>query len=226
VTEGHQKLIDELVGDLRPVRRPGRVGVQAVLWLCAATIYSVVIVLGTGPLRPGALEALAAYPPFAAETLLAAAAIAALALAALRSAIPGEPWVTRWLLWVVPLTAWVALYVAELRYPPAYVSDLGGRYECLWQVVLFSLPTFAFMLWSARRLLPLRPRLTGLLAGAAAAAIPGALMQFGCMYVPSHILTHHLAPIAITGALGALIGPWALRLRGDVWRRGRAGSVH
>jgi hypothetical protein len=218
VTDGHQQLIDQLVGDLRPVKRPGHIGGQALLWLLAATIYSVSILLGTGPLRPGALRDLATHLPFVGETVLAAVAIATLAVAALRSAIPGELRAMRWLPWLLPLAAWVSFYVVELRYPPDYVSNRGGRYECAWQVVLFSLPALMLMLWYARRQFPLRQRLTGFLAGAAAAAIPGALMQFGCMYVPSHILAYHVAPIALTGALGALIGPWVLQRRGKLRR--------
>jgi len=214
VTDGQQQLIDALVGDLRPVKRPGRIGGQATFWLLAATVYSIAILLGTGPLRPGAISDLITHPQFLGEAVLAAVAIVTLAVAALRSAIPGELRASRWLPWLLPLTAWVAVYVVELRYPPDYVSNLGGRYECAWQVALFSVPTLALMLWCARRQFPLRPRLTGLLAGAAAAAIPGALMQIGCMYVPSHILAAHIAPIALTAAVGALIGPWVLgRLR-------------
>lgn len=223
MTDGHQQLIDALVGDLRPVKRPGRIGGLAVAWLLAATIYSIAILLGTGPLRPGALRDLGTHLQFIGEAVLAAIAIAALAVAALRTAIPGELHATRWLPWLLPLAAWVALYVAELRYPPDYVSRLGGRYECAWQVALFSLPALALMLGYARRQFPLRPRLTGFFAGAAAAAIPGALMQIGCMYVPSHILAYHIAPIALMAALGALIGPWVLRLKG-VSRRDR--SLH
>jgi len=225
VTDGHQQLIDLLVGELHPVERPGRIGGRAMLWLLAATIYGIAILLGTGPLRPGALRDLATHVQFVGEAVLAAVAIAALAVAALRTAIPGELRGTRWLSWLLPLAAWVALYVVELRYPPDYVSHLGGRYECAWQVVLFSLPALALMLWYARRQFPLRPRLTGLLAGAAAAAIPGALMQIGCMYVPSHILAYHIAPIALTAALGAFVGPWALRPEGTSRRdSGRVGA--
>jgi hypothetical protein len=91
--------------------------------------------------------------------------------------------------------------------------------------VFFSLPALGFMLWSARRLYPLRPRITGLLAGAAAAAIPAELMQFGCMYVPSHILAYHLGPIAVTAALGALLGPWALQ-RTSAIRARRKSPLH
>jgi hypothetical protein len=223
--ERHERLIEQLARDLTPVKRPGRVGRPATLWLLAATLCSILIVFAAGPLRPGALAELAAHLPYVGETALAGFVIAMLAVAALRTAIPGDARSLRWLVWLLPLAAWVAVYLVELRYPPGYYSSLGGRYECLWQVVLFSLPALGLMLWSARRLYPLRPRVTGFLAGAAAAAIPGELMQFGCMYVPSHILTHHLFPIALTAALGALIGPWALTRRGDQRPR-RTTRVH
>ena len=225
MTVKRQDLIDDLVNDLHPIRRPGKVGRGALLCLLAATLWSIVIVLVTGPLRPGALRDLATQPWFVAETLLAALAIVALGVAALRSAIPGEPRTALRLLWLLPVVAWVAVYVAELVYPPAWASSLGGRYECHGQVVLFSLPAFALFLWSARRLFPLRPRSTGFLAGAAAAAIPGALMQFGCMYVPEHILIHHIAPVAVVAVLGALVGPYLLRQR-EQSRRPRGAAIH
>lgn len=224
--QNRQSLIDDLVADLKPVQQPGRIARSVLAWLAVAIAYSVVIVLATGPLRPGALGDLLRFPGFAVETLLAAAAIVALALAATRSAIPGERNLARALRGsLLPLAAWIAVYVVGLRYPVHPVSTLGSRNDCLWQVVLFSLPTLALMLWVARRQFPLWPRLTGLFAGAAAAAIPGELMQFGCMYVPSHILTHHIAPILITAALGALVAPLALKHRATVPRR-RDVSIH
>ena len=87
------------------------------------------------------------------------------------------------------------------------VSSLGDRHVCYLQVLLFSLPTLGLMLWFARQQFPLRPRLTGMLAGAVAAAIPGALMQFACMYEPAHILVFHLGPILATAALTLRDGP-------------------
>ena len=225
MTVERKDLIDDLVNDLRPVRRPGKVGRAALLCLVMATLWSVVIVLATGPLRPGALRDLAAHPLFIAETGLAALAIAALGVAALRSAIPGEPRMALRFLWLLPVTAWVTVYIVELAYPAAWVSNLGGRYECSWQVVLFSLPAFALFLWGARRQFPLRPRSTGFLAAAAAAAIPGALMQFACMYVPEHILLHHLVPVAIVAVLGGLAGPRLLR-RPEEARRPRGTIMH
>ena len=150
----------------------------------------------------------------------------ALGYAAAQSAIPGDARLARRLGFALaPLAAWVAVYVVGLWHPAHPVSTLGSREHCIWQVVLFSLPTLALMLWVARRQFPLWPRTTGFLAGAAAAAIPGELMQFGCMYVPTHILAYHVGPIALSAALGALVAPLALKVRSVAPRR-REASLH
>ena len=50
-------------------------------------------------------------------------------------------------------------------------------------------------------------------------------MQFGCMYVPRHILTHHIGPILITAILGAIVAPLTVKVRTTVPRR-RDVSIH
>lgn len=207
-----RKLVAELAADLRPIQRPGKVGFAVAAWLAVASIYSVAVIAAAGPMRPGALLSLVEYPTFAAETLLALTAVVVVAYAATRSSIPAAPAShARWA--VVLLVAWAAVYVVGLRYPAHPVSTLGERPYCIWQTVAFSLPTFALMLWMARRQFPLRPRRTAMLVGAAAASIPAAIMQFACMYVPAHILTHHLGPILVMAVVGAIVGPIALAMR-------------
>ena len=220
MTENRQDLIRDLVADLKPVRRPGRIWPFALAWLVLAGAYSVLVVIATGPLRDGALQNLWREPAFTLETSIAVLAIVALAQAALRTAIPGaaSPALRR-LGWPLALTAaWVAVYVIGFWHPAHPVSTLGARPHCIWQTLLFSLPSFALMLWMARRLLPLWPRVTGAFAGAAAAAFPGALMQLGCMYVPAHILAYHIAPVFIMAAIGFAVAPVALSARRTVPR--------
>lgn len=219
MTENREDLIRDLVADLKPVRRPGRIGHLLLLWLALAGGYSVLVVIAAGPLRAGAVQNLWRVPTFGFETLLAIAAIVALARAGLAAAIPGT--VSTWARLSWPLAfaaAWVGVYLLGFWYPAHPVSTLGARIHCHWQVVLFSVPSLALMLWMMRRLLPLTPRLTGMLAGAAAASIPGALMQFGCMYVPAHILTHHVGPVFVVAVIGFAIGPLALTARRTVPR--------
>jgi hypothetical protein len=177
-------------------------------------------------MREGALANLLLEPPFALETLLAVVAIVSLAYATLRTAVPGADRGASRLSWpLIFVTAWIAVYVIGLWHPAHPVSTLGMRPHCIWQTVLFSVPSLALMLWMARRLLPLWPRTTGMLAGAASAAIPGALMQFACMYVPEHILMYHLGPVFIMAAIGFMTGRMALTVRRTV-PRSRGVSVH
>jgi hypothetical protein len=88
---------------------------------------------------------------------------------------------------------------------------LGKREGCWMQVLAFGMPPLLAGLWALRALAPLRRALAGALLGAAAGALPGLLMQAACMYVPEHILTAHIAPIAGLAAIGALLGRLVLR---------------
>jgi len=90
MNESRKNLIADLAADATAVRRPGRIGGAAVLWLGAALAYSVAILLATGPLRPDAVSNLGRYPFFAIETAVAAGSFNTLA-AALTAAELIEP---------------------------------------------------------------------------------------------------------------------------------------
>ena len=226
MNQERERLIGDLVADLRPVRLAGRSGLATAAWLGVATLYSLLMVHVTGPWRAGAWRDLLDYPLFALETLVAALAVVALARACLRSAIPEGRRIRREWVWaLVPVCTWAAMHIAGLWHPALPASARGDREVCMWQVLLFTLPTLALMLWFARRQFPLRPRLTGLLAGTAAAAIPAALMQFACMYEPQHMLLYHLGPMLPMAACGAWLGPRVLSVRSAVPRR-REASLH
>ena len=133
--------------------------------------------------------------------------------AALRLGIPGPGhWFPRSVGAFALLLAWVGAYFYGLASPALEPSMLGKREGCYLQVLLFGLPPMALGLVMIRRLVAFDRAAAGALAGAAAGAVPGLLMQAGCMYVPEHILTHHIAPIAALALSGAALGSW-------VWRR-------
>lgn len=221
-----EQLIEDLAADLKPVRSPGKTGVSSFVWLIVATLYSSIIIVATGPIREGSFGNVIDYPLFGLETLVAAAAIVALTVATLRTAIPSP---RHPLLRIAPALAlgvlWAAFYVVGLWEPAHPVSMLGKREHCVLQGLFFSFPSMAALLYFARRLMPLWPRATGALAGAAAGAIPAAWMQFACMYVPGHILTHHIGPIVLLAGIGALAGPVALSRRHTV-PRSRGERIH
>lgn len=220
------ELIEDLAADLAPVRAPGRTRLKAAIWLGAATLYSSIIILVTGPVRTDGPANLLEYPLFALETIVASAAVVALTVATLRSAIPDQ---RHPLLRIAPAISiallWVGFYVVGLWEPIHPVSMLGKRDHCVLEGLFFSFPSMAALLWYARGLMPLWPRITGALAGASAAAIPAAWMQFACMYVPSHILTHHIGPVFAMAGIGALVGPLVLS-RQHIVPRSRSEPIH
>jgi len=221
-----EQLINDLSADLKPVRSPGRTRARAAIWLVIATVYSTIVILASGRLRDGALVNLLEYPWFAVETIVAGSAVLALTIAALRLSIPSprNP-LLRTLPALVIAALWIGFYVVGFWQPAHPVSTLGVRDHCVLQGLFFSFPSMALLLYYARGLMPLWPRATGALAGAAAGAIPAAWMQLACMYIPSHILTHHMATVVLLAVIGALVGPVALQ-RSHTVPRNRGRPIH
>lgn len=208
--------ISDLAGDLKPVRHPGDTTARLLWWLVFAALYSVAIVVATGPFRDDAFTGLISAPAYALEVAFAAAAIGLLGHAALKTAIPDErSWPRHLALPLAACGAWLLVIVWGLVAEPALpASMLDKRAHCSWQTLIFSVPSFALLLWLARGLLPLWPRTTAALAGAGSAALPALLMQLACEYEPAHALAQHLSPIAVLAAIGAVLGPYVLKHRG------------
>ena len=202
-----QHTIDQLVEDLAPVRRRGRSGVSAGLWLALVWPLTTALVLALGPLRPGAVEALLNSPRYLAETLLGLVSGGVLAWVGFQLCIPQAPrWGWRVLALALPL-AWAALYVLGTGAPAVSVDMSGKRAGCEVQVFALALPLLSAGLLAARRYAALTPRWSGLLLGAAAGSVPALLMQLACIYDPAHALGFHLLPAAGVGLVGAWLGP-------------------
>ena len=207
-----ERLIDDLVQQLRPVRRALTPAVLALAWLAGSWIFVLAVTVASGSLRPGIGTQLAGEPRFLLECLLGFA-VGGLAIhAAGKLSIPSPRSPARQAApAMLLLVAWVGAYVYGLADPALEPSMVGKREYCYLQTLLFAGPTLAACLWLVRRAAPLERVWTGALAGAAAASLPALMMQIACIYDPAHILSHHLAPVGIAGLLGALLGPLALR---------------
>ena len=90
---------------------------------------------------------------------------------------------------------------------------LGGTWtKCPWLVLMLSVPIFAGLLWSFRRLAPTRLRAAGGAAGFAAGACAATLYGLHCPEVSAaFVLTWYTLGIALAAAAGALVGPYLLR---------------
>jgi hypothetical protein len=199
-------LIDELVGDLGPVRRPTSPAVGAGLWLAAAWATVTVMTLATGAMRAGAMGQLAASPRFLLESLLGFVVGAVALHGALALGTPAPHAWRRIAPGLVAASLWVAALAYGLHDPALAPSALGARAHCFAETFLYSLPPLALALVMLRGRAALRRGWTAALAGLAAAAVPALMMEFACMYDPVHILTMHLSPVPVVMVVGAALG--------------------
>ncbi len=205
-------LVRELADGLRPVRRPLSPLALTILWIAGAWSFVVAATLATGDVRPGAFSQLSASPRFAGEMLLGLlVGIVAIHSAAELGVPRPAPPRRRVALAMVLMAGWVGAYVYGLWDPTLEPSMLGKRAGCSFEVLLFAAPPAVAAAWIVRRSLPLARVWTGGIMAAAAATVPALLMQLACMYDPAHILSHHLAPIALATVAGGVLGPVVFR---------------
>jgi len=135
---------------------------------------------------------------------------------ALRLGSPGRPaGPPAWGLGVPALALWLLAAIALLRVPAGEraVLLLGQSWaSCPWLIAALSLPAFALLLWDARAMAPVRPRLAGACAGLLAGAIGAAAYSFHCPESAApFVATWYLVGIALPALVGATLGARLLR---------------
>jgi hypothetical protein len=98
--------------------------------------------------------------------------------------------------------------------PGARVQALLGPswLSCPWSVLVLSLPALAAALWAVRGLAPTRPRAAGWAAGLMAGSVGAIGYALACPEAsPAFVAVWYTLGIALTGCLGAVLGPRVLR---------------
>lgn len=205
-------LIRELARDLRPAPRLRDPRLLALLWFVGSWTFVTAVTWAVAPFRPGFVDQLLDSPRFALETLFGLGA-GGLAIALFFSlGVPGQGAPRRRVgVALGVLVLWSLAYVYGLVDPALTPSMVGKRPWCVFEVLIYGFPILLAALFGLRVLAPLGRTGAGLVAGAAAGAVPGLIMQVACMYDPAHILEFHIAPIAVLAGIGALLGRLTLR---------------
>ena len=207
-------LVLSLAKDFAPVPRrtvERRIALGLGAGAMAALVY-IAIRLGLRPDLGAAMLGFSFWMKWAYTISLAAGAV----LATTHLARPDAQGVSGLKLLALPVLAMAALAGLELAQTPAgeWAALLAGRSAsvCSLWVLWFSLPVFAGLVWSFRRLAPDNLRLTGLMAGLAAGASSATLYSLHCPESAAlFILVWYTLGMALAGAAGALVGPRLLR---------------
>jgi hypothetical protein len=83
---------------------------------------------------------------------------------------------------------------------------------CPWRIAILSLPIFASVFWSLRRLAPTKPVLAGAAAGLLAGAAGAFVYAFHCdESAAPFVVLWYTVGIALVGLAGGLLGRFLLR---------------
>lgn len=208
------RLIDFLADNLAPAG--GRTVLRTLMiGLGAGALVSFAVVVFALGIRPDFAAAAHSWPLWMKFLYTLAFAAAALGTAE-RLSRPGAAAGRRAALAAVPFALVAILGLGQWLAAPAaeHMHLLLGHsfLVCPWIIVGVSLPVFAGLVTSMRRLAPTRPMLAGAAAGLAAGATGAFLYAFHCdESAATFVAVWYTSGIALVGLLGALIGRWALR---------------
>ena len=208
----HRELVDQIAGELRPVRRLWPIGVRLTLWLLLESLVLSWMLMHTKNDFIAKLH----QPSYLLEVVTFIVASIITAAMALRAAIPGRR-VGRGelVVAVVMVISGVALLMEQpiqTGYPLGEFINAGLR--CARETVLLAVLPWAALWWAVRRGAPTHATAAGALIGAAALLFSFAVMRLGCRIdEPLHIITWHLIPAAIVVLASTWAGSWWLRLR-------------
>jgi len=208
-----EKLIDDLVIDLKPVKRLLKPSTRASLWLVFCILVSIFLVSITGTYRDGFQADLISSPRFLIETISGFLSGIVAAYYAFELVVPNQRWSKhKKLLSILPFLIFILLSLYSIFNPALPPSWSGWRQGCERDILLYgSIPMLLFFIL-ANKAAPTEKEWTGILIGISAMAPSAALMQLACMYNPWHFLGFHVAPVILIALIGARLGKMLLKL--------------
>jgi hypothetical protein len=207
-------LIAALALDTEPVK-PRAVDVRLALGLGAGIVVSAAIMLAWLGLRPDLMPAVHTMPFWMKFSYVLSIAAFGFALT-LRLARPGVASGALAALLFLPVAFMAAMALYRLiNVPPGMRMPMMmgvSATVCARNIVILSLPVFAGLCWSLRRLAPTRLVEAGAVAGVLSGALGTFVYAFHCTEsAAAFVVIWYTLGIVLMGALGAVLGRTLLR---------------
>ncbi len=81
----------------------------------------------------------------------------------------------------------------------------GKRPFCLYEGLAYGMCLYASLIYLVNKRASISYAKVGMYAGFASCALTAVIMHVGCMYIPTHTLTHHIAPVFIMAIVGVIL---------------------
>lgn len=192
-----EKLIENLSGDLRPVKKLWSPEKRFLIWFCFQALLVGLLLKIFGPFQ---IE----WSDFSAEIFLLLSTILASGYLALTSVIPGRNKNISLKLVLLPLFLTITILVFKIVSTPAGPTP-HLRNLCFLEIFIFALVPMAHLIYLLQKGFFINKAKTFRLASVSAAFIPAAFMHVICSHHPIHTLVFHLAPAGIAASTMAFL---------------------
>lgn len=205
----NDRLIEELVLDLRPVRRLRSPGVRLLYFAVLAVPSLIATASFLGPRAD--LSQILGNPSYVLETLLLVILCYGATLAALRSGVPGAELTAAARLLTLGVVLW-ALAVAARGFSSSMTFEPKSGFSCLRRSLLLVTPLAWALFAMVRRAAPLDQRLSSALVMVSSSTLVMLATRVLCARDDAlHALTWHIGPVVLLSQCGWCFGRRWLR---------------
>ena len=202
-----ESMIASMAEDLKPVERLKDPKRLFFLWMLVTVFFVHAGIWLTGPLRAGFLGEMVENPVFAIEFLLGLLISPVAAYFAFCLMVPGSVDDKSKRVYSGPVILFLVSMIILFGFIGPSLPESAGakRDQCMLQIYGLSFLPFLFLLFLLTKGASMRPKLSGFLAGMAAASPAAIAMHVACMYAPAHVLIYHVSPVVVVGVLGSVV---------------------
>ncbi|MEA2984047.1 MAG: hypothetical protein QOD94_301 [Alphaproteobacteria bacterium] len=210
----HDRLIEDLASDLRPVQPLPSPGRRAVIWLGFVIVAGLLLSLIAD--LPAFMQRFMASPDMGLAMLGSALTALLAAISAFKLSMPDSPRAWAWLPAPAVLLWVLASGLGCLRdyvLPGTHMAPMGETMECLAIIVALSVPFSLLMFAMLREAFSLLPGLTAAIAGLAVAAASATLLNLFHPFDAAVVdLLVHAFAVALVVVVSRVYGArlWAL----------------
>lgn len=177
-------------------------------WLLGSLLLVLMAMLSIQNFRPGFLGQLGQWQ-FLLETIFGFSPAFLFGLYVVHKSVPGIEVSNKWLVlsgFCFLLFIGFLLYGLWGSFPSLAPSMAGKRPFCFYEILAFSWGPIGLLSYVVKKGYVNYSMKLGMMVGLAGASLPMAFMQVACMYVPEHIITHHLYGAILSSAAAGVVG--------------------
>ena len=202
--ESKEQFLGQLVDDLQAFKPSWPSPRKALLWSAMSLLLVSIVCFALNPFREGVVYQFMDSPRFALEVIFGLLLVFFTVWNVFALGVPGSDTKRATLVSISFVALFGLLFAYSFIEPATSASMSGKRDHCFFEGLGYGTLLAASLIFLSRNQAVFSPVKVGIFSGVASVGVTMVVMHFACMYVPLHILSHHISPLIAVAAISAV----------------------